>query len=137
MANVSIVYTPTRQLTDPAPEPAGTPIELVLDVAGFEPEYETSTSEAMSKSGKQQASLYYDTTRFTISVVPASIGRAEMEMFLASNMVKEKFTITNPNEDDEIMLVQLVGRGKRTRFSTSMLDTWTYQFTVRKVPTNA
>lgn len=137
MANVSIVYIPTRQLVTPAPDPAGVPIELILDVAGFEPEYETSTSEAMSKSGKQQASLYYDTTRFNVSVVPASIGRPEMEMFLASNMVKEKFTITNPNEGDEVMLVQLVGRGNRSRFSTSMLDTWTYNFTVRKVPTNA
>lgn len=133
MANVTITYIPTRQLVTPAPTP-DEEIDFIIEVTGFEPEYETSMSEAMSKSGKQQASLYFDTVSFNVQVVPASVDRAEMEMFLASVMVKEEFTITNPNEGDEVTTVQLVGRGNRTRVSISGLDTWTYQFTIRKVP---
>ena len=95
-------------MVTPAPTP-DEEIDFVIDVTGFEPEYETSISEAMSKSGKQQASLYFDTVSFNVQVVPASVDRAEMEMFLASVMVKEEFTITNPNEGDEITTVQLVG----------------------------
>ena len=130
-SDTTITFLATRKLT------AGTSlneeITLVSYLSSFERSTEKGAGESKTIDGTISSVLnYYAETYRCESPAIDAADNGVWEMFLASTMNKESFTITNRDEADREMTVQRSGTFSRERVQR-LFAMWRYSFQVREL----
>ena len=131
MTNATIVFYPTRQVISPAPDPeVGYVISLTL--TQFDRSDDDNIKQSTTLGGILTSTLYNEAYTYSCSAEPFTATAEEMTMFFASVKNAETFTMTNLDEGDRVMLVQMVGTGGRSRQTNADINEFQYTFTVRE-----
>ncbi len=143
MSNVVITYTALRELVTGVS--SGDQIEMSVDVTEFTPSYEWSKTDKLTKSGIQDSRDFYANMNWSVTIAEegtvtindattADLSGSYMNMFFNSVRASEEFTITNIDEDDAEVSVQLVANSTPTitRRDPTFIDSFQYSFTIRE-----
>lgn len=129
--DTTITFLATRKLA------AGTTLNEEITIVSYLSSFERSTDKGSSESktidGTESGVLnYYAETYQCRSPYIDAADNGVWEMFLASTMNKESFTITNRDEADREMTVQRSGTFSRERVQR-LFAMWRYSFQVREL----
>lgn len=114
----------------------GTTYQIDVTLNAFDMSEDENIKEVKTMGGLLAKSFYYSTRVYACATLK-SVDRsepttAEYEMFLASVKGGETFTITNLDESDETISVQLIGAAGRSRLAYPDVGKFSYNFTVRE-----
>ena len=116
-------------------DPSGS-YTLTVTLEAFDMSEEESVKEVKTMSGIVGKSYYYSTRIYSCNTLKSGSltepTAAEYEMFLASVKGGESFTMTNLDESDATMDVQLIGAPSKTRPNHVDVGKFTYSFAVRE-----
>ncbi len=132
MSNTSIYFFPKRRLITPAP---ATDVLYQIDVTltEFNLTTEIKSEENTTLAGVYSRSLYSEIDRYSCACVEGENTEDKMRMFVSSVIEGEEFFMTNLDESDRLMTVQLTGRPQRQRASAADVGDFRYSFTVMEV----
>ena len=131
MTNTTIVFYPTRQPISPTPDPeVGYVINLTL--TQFERSSDDNIKQSTTLGGILTSTLFNEAYTYGCAAEPFTATAEEMTMFFASVKNAESFTMTNLDENDRVMSVQMIGAGGRSRQTSADINEFEYSFTVRE-----
>lgn len=133
MTNTSVYFFPKRRLITPAP-PTDTLYQIDLTLSAFDMTTEINSQESSTLAGFYSRSLYSEVDNYSCTVADSTATTDEMRMFISSVIAGEQFYMTNLDESDRLMTVQLKGRPSRSRASAADVGQFRYQFTVMEIP---
>lgn len=135
MANSTLSFFPSRSLIDPAP-PTDELYVVSLSISEWGPSKSVGKSQVMTLDGTITGTLMYNTTQYSVTLVPKDQTHELMTMFFDSVMGFEKFYITRPM-DDKLLTVQMMGEGSETLVDSGDLTAYAFSFNIRETTDDA
>lgn len=142
MSNAFISYTAKRGLVD------GTDIDdsigIAVTLTKFDHAVDVQKTENTTLSGRQDSRLRYINDTWSVEVSEdgtvtlddgstVDLDGDYMEMFLRSVAASESFNMSNIDDSDNTIEVQLVGSWSRSRRSERNINSFSYSFKIRAV----
>ena len=142
MSNCSIEFVAKNNLI--AGVTAGDTVYIAASLTAFDMTTRTEKVTNKTKDGSVSSSVFYvedsykmemlaEGTFVFTNLAETPLTTAIIEMFLRSVNNSETFSITDLDNSDNIVIVQLISDWSRTRQSSADVDRFDYSFTVRKV----
>lgn len=140
MSNAKILFFPIRSPITPAPDPVAL-YELNVTLLRFAPTVDVNSRELTTLAGRYSRKTYFTANNYQIEIAEGEyfddlgdqVGEDAINMFLQSVRSGEVFYITNIDDNDSILDVQLTGRWSKNRVSAADVAKFRYTFTVREV----
>lgn len=143
MSNATIEFTAIRNLVSGVT--SGDTIQLDVSLTAFDlsPDINKKTSRPMDGSA-EESSLFYIGSNISVSMLESGIVTLPstattpltteyVEMFLHSVAASEEFTITDLDNSDAALDVQLSGAWSRQRRSSAFVNEFAYNFKLRTI----
>jgi len=140
MSNFAVAFLPTRSPITPAPDPTEFFV-INMTATQFNRSAEINDKQLTTLDGRYRKIVYSDTNQISIEVVEGEyfdelldpLDDSAMTMFFKSVRSGETFFISDIDNADALVEVQMVGRESRSRVSAVDVAKFRYQFTVREV----
>lgn len=141
MSNAQILFFPIRSPITPAPDPVAL-YELNITLLRFAKTVDVSSRELTTLAGRYSRKTYGAFASRQVEIAEGEyfddlgdrVGEDAINMFFQSVRSGEVFYITDIDNNDSILEVQLTGRWSSNRVTPADVAKFRHTFTVREVP---
>jgi len=140
MINIAVAFLPTKSPITPTPDPTEF-FTIDMVATKFDRIADVNDKQLTTLDGRYRKIVYSDTNKINIEVVEGKyldgsldpLDDSAMTMFFKSVRSGEIFFISDLDNANALVEVQMVGRESRSRVSAVDVAKFRYQFTVREV----